>query len=180
MTIADLFNSATELEWKGTVYKCRQPTQLEQGQFQRWLEQRAFDAIARREYHDEADRERDRQLHTQDVAAGEYEWSGLLAVKATRTPAGLAKVLQITLADQGMTDKVAAEIVDHKFREVAAILASRLTDDPKETRLLFLSLGLEPPATSASPSASGSSSSPTRPTATPWITWENLATTSST
>lgn len=176
MTIADLFNSATELEWKGRVYKCRQLTGLEQGMFQRWLEQRALDGIERRVYQDEAQRERDRQLHAQDVAVGEYEWSGLLAVRATRTPAGLAKCLQIALADQGMTDATAAEVVEHKFREVAAVLASKLTDDPKEARAIFLGLGVRPP--DDSPGATSSSGSPTRPSPTPWITSADSVTTS--
>jgi hypothetical protein len=180
MTIADLFNSATELRWPdepgGKVYHCRQLTGLEQGMFQRWLEQRALDGIERRTYQDESTRERDRQLHNQDVAVGTYEWSGLLAVKATRTPAGLAKCLQIALRDQGMTDEVAVKVVEHKFNEVAATLASKLTDDPKEARLIFLSLGVQPPADLESATSSSACATPRSPT--PWITSADLATTS--
>jgi hypothetical protein len=153
-TLADLLNAPTEFVHKGVTFKLRQPTLVEQGMYQRWLEERARAAAGRAT---DLPEDRQRQL-LKDVndatAVGEYEWGGEVCARAVRTPTGLAKLLSIVLADQAVTFEVAQDMVAEKLREIAAALMSRATDDPKALAAALRTLGL--------PSASSSSSSPTR------------------
>lgn len=131
-SIGDLLNSPSEKEFEGVVYQLRQPTMEEEGLFQRWLEQRAYDAIARRTYQDPVEQETDRRLLNQDIAAGEYEYGGPLAVKAINTPRGIAQIVHIICAPQGMTLEIAKRFVNHHLELIAAVLISKLPGaDPK-------------------------------------------------
>jgi hypothetical protein len=143
-TLADIVNAPTELEWKGAKYLLRQPDQLEEGMFQRWLEQRAFDAIERTKYQDREKQIIDRERHFQDVAAGVYESGGEVYAKAVVQPSGMAKMISIICrnADPPMTEKAAKEIVDYKMREVAAVLISKVNSDPKVLEAVLSRLGL--------------------------------------
>lgn len=162
-TLADFFNAPTELplkDDKGDVLetvKVRQPSQLEQGMFQRWLEQRAYDSIERRTYQDPRQQAEDRRLLNQDVAAGVYEWGGPVCVAALGTPTGIAKLLTIICADQALTLEKAEKLVDQQVREIAAILWERGAADPKALEATLKRLGL--------PKNYFSNSSPTRPSA---------------
>lgn len=153
MTLRDIFNVATEIEYEGEKYRLHEPTLLEQGEFQCWLEQLAYDAIERRTYAKEDDRAKALQLHTQDCAAGVYEWGGDVAMKRVMTPKGLAKLLHIMCREQGMTLPIAEKLVDLETRKIAFAIASKRQDDPKVVEAIRATLGL--------PSETSSSESPT-------------------
>lgn len=142
MTLADMLNAPSEIEYGGRVYKLRKPTLLEEGAFQRWLEQRAYDAIERRTYQDPEQQDRDRRNLNNDVAAGVFEYGGEVSLTALRTPGGSAKIVQIVLADQGVDDATARGIVDAELKKVAAALIRKATDDPKALAATLSSLGL--------------------------------------
>lgn len=134
----------TEMTYKGHVYKLSKPTVLQQAQFQRWLEQRARDAIGR-----EVDLEPARiaQLDaslTDSIATGQYEWGGELCMRALRTPSGLAKLTEILLADQGVTYPMALEMVQQQFTETAARLLQEVNYDPGVMAATLELLGLPP------------------------------------
>lgn len=141
-TLADFVNAPTEIVFKGTTYHLRQPNQLEEGMFQRWLEQRALEAIERGVYAEEARRDRDRQLHFQDVATGVYEAGGAVYAKASMMPSGMAKMLSIICKDQLLTEAVAKELVKHRLKEICATLISKATSDPKVLEATLATLGL--------------------------------------
>ncbi len=158
MTLADIFNSPSTVPFEGVDYKLRQPTLIEQGLYQRWLEQRAYDAIERRTYQDRGQQEVDRNNLNRDVAAGVYEWGGEVCCNALRTPNGLAKLVGIVCQDQGLSDAAARRLVDLKLKEIAAALMSKATADPNSLRATLASLGL--------PEDFLSSNSPTPPSST--------------
>src|SRR4051794_13270063 len=114
-TLADLLSVETDLELDGKTYKVRPPTLLEQGRFQRWLEQRAREAIDRAVYKDEASRDRCHNLITQDVAAGVYEWGGELCVKALQTEAGVVRLLELVA---GVPAAEAKRLVDSHLKKI--------------------------------------------------------------
>ena len=185
MTLAELLNSPTAIPFEGVEYQLRQPTLMEEGEYQRWLEHRAYEAIERRTYRDPDQQERDRRNLNNDVAAGVFEWGGEVCVRAIQTPGGLARLLHIMLRDQGLTEAKAKALVDRKMREIAAVLVARSTSDPNSLRATLATLGLpedflsaasscrpttETPATSddsATPNSSDSTPSSATPTAPP-------------
>ena len=172
MTTADIFNVGRVLkgppdatgkpEWE---YTLRKPTQYEQGEFQRWLEQRAHDAVDRSSAPEAA---KDRRHHAIDVDAGlgKYEYDGELGLAARFTPAGMVKIIAIVLRDQGLTEATAEPVVAHCVREIALELIEKEESDPNAVRLARIALGL---GRLNDPAASGSSSSScaTRPSAAP-------------
>lgn len=159
MTLRDLFNSPTEFVLDGETFRVRQPNQLEQGQYQAWLEQLAFDAINRRTYQSDAEKLACLRMHDQDCAAGVYEWGGEVATRRVQTPKGLAKLLAVICRDEGLTDKKAEKLVEAETAKLAAVLVSRITQDPKALEAALATLGL--------PSDFFSSNSATPPSATP-------------
>lgn len=160
-TIADLFNSPTEFTLDGETFRVRQPSELEMGEFQRWVEQLAFDAINRRTYQSEAEKEAALSRHDDKCAAGTYEWGGRIATERTQTPKGLAKLLELVCRDQGLTPAKATKLVDLESRKIAFVLVSRLTQDPKVLEAAAMMLGLAPPnETSSSNSATRHSEVP--------------------
>lgn len=151
-TLADLLNAPTEIEYKGTTFKLRQPTLMEQAQFQRWLEQRARDAVGRAtDLDDDAQRKLARDVNT-DIAVGVFEWGGEACARAVRTITGLTKLLSIILYDQAVTLEMAQEMIEHRLKEITAVLASKASSDPKALEAALTKLGL-PSVTSSSPSA---------------------------
>jgi hypothetical protein len=154
MTLADMVNAPTEFELDGETFRVRKPDQLEQGEYQRWLEQLAFDAISRRTYQREDEKLACLRMHDQDCAAGTYEWGGEIAVKRLLTPKGFAKLLSIVCRDQGLTPKKAERLVELESHKLAAVMASKATQDPKVLAVVLASLGL--------PSDFYSRNSPTR------------------
>jgi hypothetical protein len=141
MTQADLLGAPTEFVYKGKTFQLRAANQLEQAKFQRWLEQRARDAVERADVSDERRRAMDAGV-TDAIAAGEYEWGGELCIRAIRTPAGLAKLVSIVLADQAVTLPMAQEMVESKLKEIAAVMFAKVADDPKALAAALEKLGL--------------------------------------
>ncbi|AWM41765.1 hypothetical protein GobsT_71320 [Gemmata obscuriglobus] len=170
MTLADFVNAPTEFVLDGKTYRIGKPTNAHQGEYQVWLEQLAYDGIARRRYQDDAARERAERFHGQDVAAGVYEWGGEIVVKRLMTPLGLAKLLTIMCRDQGLTFELAERLVELEAKKIAALMVSRATNDPKVLEAVRVTLGL--------PSDFFSSSSPTRPSTTESTTSPGSPTTS--
>lgn len=170
MNLTDILNAPTELEFEGRVYKLRQPTLMEQAVFARWLEQRARDAAGRAVELTEDDRRQLLRDVNADIASGVYDWGGEACVRSLRSPSGLAKLLAVILADQGVTEATAAKILDRSMREIAAVVVSKVTDDPNSLRATLATLGL--PAdflgsysspSRTRPSTTGSTTSPDSP-----------------
>jgi hypothetical protein len=141
MTQADLLGAPSELTHKGKVYQLRPANQLEQAKFQRWLEQRARDAVARADVSEPRRAAMDAAL-TDAIAAGEYEWGGEVCLKAIRTPGGLAKLVSIVLAEQAVTLAVAQEMVEEKLRDIAAVMFAQASNDPKALAAALQKAGL--------------------------------------
>lgn len=115
---------------------------MEQGEYQRWLEQRAYDAIARRTYQDQTEQDRDRNNLNKDIAVGCYEWGSEACVNALRTQLGSAKLLAVILKDQGMTEAIARRWVERQLAEIAAVLMSKVQTDPLALAVALSRLGL--------------------------------------
>lgn len=171
-SLADLFNSPSELTHEGVTYRLREPTLEECGMYQRWLEAEARAGAARATELPEADRVLLLREAGRDVAKQVYAWGGEACVESLRTPNGLAKLMSIVCADQGVTHELARKICDARLLEIAALLleledADAGGDPAKKAELarLLRSIGRPPNYL-----ARGSSSSPTstgRPPSTP-------------
>ncbi|MDY3558406.1 hypothetical protein R5W23_005499 [Gemmata sp. JC673] len=161
MTLADAFAVGSDITGPdGTVYKLRKPTLYEQGEFQRWLEQRAHDAVDRSTAPEDAKDRRHARIDT-DAALGKYEFDGPYAMEALWTPAGLAKVVAIVCRDQGVTDELAERLVADQIKRIAAALLARASDDPKALAPLLGALGLPTDWLRSGPNEPSSSSSST-------------------
>jgi hypothetical protein len=178
MTLADAFAVGKALSFDGKEYTLRKPTLYEQGEFQRWLEQRAHDAVERSTA-DEAAKDRRHARIDTDAALGKYEWDGPYALEALWTPAGLAKIVAIVCRDQGVDDALAEKIVAAKIREVCAIILARASSDPFALAPVFEALGLPSDWLPSAPSEPSSSSCSTRPSTGPSVNSGASQTTSS-
>lgn len=141
MTQADLLGAPTEFVYKGKTFQLRPANQIEQAKFQRWIEQRARDAVERSDVSEDRRRAMDAAL-TDAIAAGEYEWGGELCIRAIRTPGGLAKLVSIVLAEQAVTLPMAQEMVEDKLRDIAAVMFAQSASDPKALAAALEKLGL--------------------------------------
>ena len=161
MTLADLLNAPSDFPFGDRVYKLRQPTLLECATYQRWLEQEARAGAARATELPEEDRRQLLRDVQADVAAQAYCWGGDVCIRSLQTPAGVAKLMSIVCADQGLSERDARRAVDQRLTEIAALIAGELEGDPsgKSVAGLLRHLGLPP-----NYFASSSSPSPTRPT----------------
>ena len=177
MTTADIFNVGRVIRGPanpdgtpGRTYTLRKPTQYEQGEFQRWLEQRAHDAVDRGSASEAA---KDRRHHAIDIDAGlgKYEYDGELGLAARFTPAGMVKIIAIVLRDQDVTEATAEPLVAHCIREIAAEMIEKEESDPNAVRLARIALGLgnlnDPAASGSSSSSSATRPSDAPPTSTP-------------
>jgi hypothetical protein len=140
-TQADFFNVPGELVYKGKAFKVRKPTQVEQAQFQRWLEDRARAAVDRADVDESRRRRMDADV-TASIACGEYEYGTENCLKALRTPAGLARLLSIVLADQAVTPQMAEEMVEQHLMRIAELLFGAENGDPKALEATLTRLGL--------------------------------------
>ncbi len=138
-TFADLFSLAFTLTHAGKSYELRKPNQLEQGKYQRWLEDRAAAGVERRNYPNDAAREMAERVLQRDIAAGVYEWGGEVAAAAVLSPDGAAKLVEIVC---DVRPHIAREIIDTHIKQVLAVLAAASTDDPKALALALKTLGL--------------------------------------
>jgi hypothetical protein len=154
VSLADLLSVESEVELDGKTYKLRPPNLLEQGKFQRWLEQRARESIDRATYLDDSSRLRQQNLISTDIAAGEYEWGSMVCVKALQTPTGVAKLLEIILAIPAEESK---KLVDEHLSRIVAVISAAVSDDPKAVRAALKTLGL--PADFLTPRRGSSSDS---------------------
>lgn len=161
MTLADFFNAPGEFRLGDEVFRMREPNQLEQGEFQRWLEQLAFDNLMARKYQTDADREAALRVWQHDCAAGVYEYGGVVCLRRLTDPnlKGLAKLMEVVCREQGMTYDKASAIARNEQARLVALISKQATDDPKALAAVLTRLGL--------PSDFFSSSSATRPSAAP-------------
>lgn len=144
MTQADFFNVPTEIELDGTVYKLRPLDQVEQGKFQRWLEERAWAALERSAaYRSPEEVAADRRALTAEIAAGVYEWDGPVGAASQQTPEGAAKVLQILL---GVPPETARRLALRYLERVLPALQAMMGGavDPKALGEALATLGLPP------------------------------------
>jgi len=142
ITMADLLNTERTVEFEGKQWKLRQPTIDEEAEFSVWLEQEAYNAIERRTYQNEKQKEIDRDNLNDAVACGEYEYGGPVAVRACNLPKGIAGMLKIVCHKQGMTMDRAKRMVDHKLKEIAIAFASKAREmDPKTLAGILMLLG---------------------------------------
>lgn len=161
MTLADFLNAPTEFDLDGEKFLIRKPDQLEQGEFVRWLEQLAYDKINARTYQREEDKLASLRMHDQDCAAGVYDWGSEVAVRRLLTEKGFAKLLSIICREQGLTPAKAQELIEKESHKLAAVMSSRVTQDPKVLAAILASLGLPSDFFSSSSATSPSEAPPT-------------------
>jgi hypothetical protein len=179
MTQADMFNvGCAFIGPDGTKYTIKKPTQYQQGEFQKFLEDRAHAAVARSSDSEERKLQRDHLIDI-DAGLGMYEWEGQLANKAKWEPAGLAKILTILCRDQGVTDEKAEEILAHSLKEVAAKMLMQAVRDPKAAAPVLAALGYPMDWFESEPSEPSSSNCSTHPSTEASPNSEDSPTTSS-
>jgi hypothetical protein len=163
MTLADAFAVGSEIKGPdGTTYTLRKLTLIEQGQFQRWLEKRAHDAVDRGAESEFLKERRHDRIYA-DSAIGKYEWDGPLAIEAMWTPAGLTKIIYMVCHDQGVDEPLAEKLAIEQIKHIAAVLLGRAGVDPKVMVPVLAALGLPTGWLSSAPSESSSNNSSTRP-----------------
>lgn len=162
-TLADVLNAPTELEFEGTVYHLRQPTLMEQATYQRWLEKQATAAAGRMVDLSDAQQQKVLEGVAAKIGLGVYEFGGEFCMASLQTQSGLAKLVSIVLADQGVDEAKARLMLLGQLKEIAFSFVSKLTTDPKELAAALVALGLPPDY---------SSSSRTRPSTTESTTSE--------
>jgi hypothetical protein len=151
-TLAELVNAPTDITFRDVTYRLREPTLLERGRYQRWLEQEArASAAAATELQEEDRRNLLRDVNA-DIAAKRY---------------GLAKLYAVVCDSQGLSFELAREMVDAHFTDIARVLtaaneaAEAGDEDAKKSLGLLLSrLGRPANFLSTSSSASPTSSAP--------------------
>jgi hypothetical protein len=166
-TLAELVNAPTDITFRDVTYRLREPTLLERGRYQRWLEQEArASAAAATELQEEDRRNLLRDVNA-DIAAKRYAWGGEVCVESLRTPDGLAKLYAVVCDSQGLSFELAREMVDAHFTDIARVLtaaneaAEAGDEDAKKSLGLLLSrLGRPANFLSTSSSASPTSSAP--------------------
>ncbi len=173
-TLAEILNSPADYVYEGKAYKLREAALDECGQYQRWMEQEARASAARATELPEEDRRNLLRDVQADIAAQRYAWGGEACVNSLRTPNGIAKLLSIVCADQGVTEALARKIVQSHFLDVAQLLLGVLESDPegKELAPILNRMGLAPnffhsssppsptPPTGATSGSSAGSASP--------------------
>ncbi|MBA4191314.1 MAG: hypothetical protein C0467_25305 [Planctomycetaceae bacterium] len=167
MTLSDVLNAPTELEFEGTTYRLRQPNQMERGEYEQWVKKRSFDEIERREYKDEARRDRAHNLLVQDISAGVYDFDGVVVTKSFKDDNCFGKLLSIVLRDQGVTHEIGRRMMATARKQVMFAVTRRVFTDPKDWSLVAQLLELPGvPDSPAHESKSSSSSSIPRSTDT--------------
>lgn len=135
-TLAELLNAPTDFEWDGKVYKLREPTLDECAEYCQWLKAEARCAAIGAT--DIPDPEMQRNLFrdvVKDIAAQVYSWGGEVCIASLRTPQGIAKLISITCADQGVTPKVAEQMAAKRLRDLAEIVVGLMEEDPTGKKL---------------------------------------------
>ena len=138
-TLADMLSTPHEIEHGGKVYKITAPTQDQQGRYQRWLEDKALDAIERGGFRSEEARASAYAAWTRDCASGLYEFGNDAFNKALGTISGGTKLIEI-ICD--VTPEVAKELFETRRKRIDAIFQAAVTNDPKALALALKALGL--------------------------------------
>ncbi len=139
----DFFSKPQEIEFEGTLWKLRQPDTDEEGMFQVYLEQEAYNAIERRTYQSEEQKAVDRERLNDACTIGKYDYGGPLCVEAMGMPKGIAAMVNIVCMKQGMTLAIAKRMVNRKLSEIAATVCSQSEGmDQENLRGICLRLGL--------------------------------------
>jgi len=158
-TLAQLLNSPEEFEFGGKTYRLREPTLIECGEYQKWLESEARASAAASTDLPEEDRRQLLRDVNADVAAKRYAWAGLECVLSLRSADGMAKLMSIVCRDQGVTYPLALKMTTARLWDIARVLlAAEQGDDPEKkaaVRELIRRTGL--PHDFLSNSSSGSS-----------------------
>lgn len=141
-SLANMLSVPYTLEHEGKRYPMRKPNLLEAGRFQRWLEDRGFDAIERIPFRDDEAKRAALNAHVHDCAAGVYEWGGEIASRAILTESGMSKYVEI-ICD--VKPEIAKELICKHIERILAVVTAASSDDPKAVGEALKSLGL--PAT---------------------------------
>lgn len=165
-TLADLLNAPSEFVYKDAdgkehTYQLREPTLMECGRYQRWLEQEARAGAARSTELSDDDRRNLLRDVAADVAAQVYAWGGEVCVKSLRTPTGIAKLLSIICEDQGVTFQDAQQMVQQRLYDIAALIGVLMEEDPSGKKLEAVAAKLLLPQTFFSTSLSSCATPPT-------------------
>jgi len=127
-----LFNTGEEIgPFEGKTYTLRQPTILEELEYAKYLRGRA---VRTAEEAGKTPEQKERLVLAvlDRAAAGVYDWGGEVWAKSVQTTEGLAKLLSIVMADQGVTEPLAKKLVAAMQTRIAATIFARLPDaDPK-------------------------------------------------
>lgn len=171
--IDDLLNSETGIEFEGKIYKLRQASAVECGQYAKCIQSEARAGII----NDTALTEEERRLQLRDlnadIAAKRYRYGGEVCVLSLRTVEGIARMISIIGEDQGLTYDIALRFCELKFREIIAaikVAEAEESGDPKELAALpalIASLGLPPTFLSSGLSDSAIPPSEAPPISTP-------------
>ena len=138
-TFADMLSIPSKFEFEGVSYELRPPTQLEQGIYQRWLEQEARESIDRATYLSDAQREMEARQVTRDIAAGLYEFGGEISVRRLQTVSGIAKLIEVICkVDAAQAQRVA----EGRMKLAVELVRGAQAKDPKAMGEALAKLGL--------------------------------------
>ncbi len=130
--LTTLFNVGEEIgPFDGKTYTLRQPIILEELEYSKYLRSRATKFA---EETGKTQEHKDRLVLAvgDRAAAGVYDWGGEVWAKSIQSADGLAKLLSIIMADQGVTEQSAKKLVTAAQARIVATLLARLPDaDPK-------------------------------------------------
>lgn len=122
--LADIANAPTEITFRGVTYPMRDLTALECAMHSRWLEKRAFDAVARQTQLPEEVRDRMERGILIAAAAGTFEVGSAAYIESTTTIHGWASILHIALRQ---THPEAT--FDFCVEMVTELVAAKITED---------------------------------------------------
>lgn len=145
-SVADLFNSPEEFVYENQTYRLREPTLIECGEYQRWLESEARASACAAVDLPEEDRRNLLRDVIADIASKRYAWAGEECVYSLRRADGMAKLMSIVCRDQGVSYQLALKMCQARLLEIARVLlAAEQGDDPEKkalVRQLLKSVGL--------------------------------------
>jgi hypothetical protein len=138
-TLADMFSVPTEIEFEGKKYTFREPTQLEQGKYQRWLEQRADEAIDRKTWLSDEQRAEEKRVLNWGIAAGTIERGGEICIESLRSKSGFIRFIELVC---NCPTPEAEALFNHRLENLLAVVRAKQASDPKAMRAALLTLGL--------------------------------------
>lgn len=165
-TLADLFATPKSIDFEGTSYKLRPPTQVEQGLFAVYLEERAAAFAGRRATEEE--RAEYRRIAMIEGASGTYDWGSDAYTVALRRPVTLAKMIAFILmgANPGLAsapdeaDRIALHLVTQRIVQIAAVIGAENEPDDAKKKAILEAVGLPPTFLNSEPGSNTPSTSP--------------------